>query len=189
MRLANHISFLLAAVLVIPAGLLASQQPCQTSGPGALSNTGDSLSETTRLLSDVSARSFWVMDESDMPVIHSRYGDIDWASVSDNLVAIRHEVNAMGKDLSRLQELRAAALPWQQHEIDRITPRLQDLAAKAEAAIETVRSNEHSLWATSFPDDMTAVYEDAARIRRSVVREIQEAKSQQQLGPTSASGS
>jgi hypothetical protein len=113
----------------------------------------------------------------------------DWVYVGDSLTAIRTDVNAMGKDLCRLEAIRRVALPWQQKEILRITPRLQDMAAQTGAAIKLLNNSQQSYWATNLPNDLTTIYNDAHQVHRSVIREIQEARTQRQLGPATTSGS
>jgi hypothetical protein len=95
----------------------------------------------------------------------------------------------MGKDLCRLQAIRRVALPWQQREISRITPRLQDMATQTSAAIRLLNNSQQSYWSTNLPNDLDTVYNDALQVNRSVIREIQEARTHQQPGTTSTSGS
>jgi predicted nuclease with TOPRIM domain len=64
-----------------------------------------------------------------------------WESHADELNRIRDHINAIGKTLSRLQELRSSAAPWQQEAIDRITPLAQKLASSTTAAIEHLNKN------------------------------------------------
>jgi len=187
MRLSSCFSYVLAAVLVVPAGLMASQQPCQTSAPTALSKTWNFPKEATELLKDVRAKAYAVGSDAEGLASLSRFDDVSWERNSSHIERIRDEVNAMGKDLCRLQEIRPVALPWQQREIDRITPKLQDMATQTQNSIKLLNANEHTFWATNFPNDMAAIRTDATQIYRSVVREIQYAKLQHELGLTSRS--
>lgn len=188
MRLSSCITYVLAAVLVVPAGLMAAQQPCQGSGSAAMSKNWDFPGEATQLLSDVEAKSEDVIRQSDAQVLLREHMS-DWVYVGDSLSAIRADVNAMGKDLCRLQAIRRVALPWQQREISRITPRLQDMATQTSAAIRLLNNSQQSYWSTNLPNDLDTVYSDALRVNRSVIREIQEARTHQQPGTTSTSGS
>lgn len=187
MRLSNCFSYVLAAVLVVPAGLMASQQPCQTSAPTAQSKTWNFPKEATGLLKDVRTKAYAAELDAEGLASLSRFDDVSWERNSSHIERIRDDVNAMGKDLCRLQEIRPVALPWQQREIDRITPRLQDMATQTRNAIKLLNAHEHTFWATDFPDDMATISKDAKRVYRSVVREIESAKLQHELGLSSRS--
>jgi len=187
MRLSDCFSYLLAAVLVVPAGLMASQQPCQTSAPTALSKIWNFPKEATELLKEVRPKAYAAELDAEGLASLSRFNDVSWERNSGHIERIRDEVNAMGKDRCRLQEIRRVALPWQQREIDRITPRLKDMATQTQDAIRLLNTHEHTFWATKFPDDMAAIRTDATPIYRSIVREIQYAKLQHELGLTSKS--
>jgi len=187
MRLSKCFSYVLAAAMIVPAGLWASQQSCQTSAPTALSNTWNFPKEATELLNSVRYRAYAVQRDSEGLARLSRSEELDWEIYSDNLTSIRHDVNKMGKDLCRLQVIRRAALPWQQHEIDRITPSLKALATRTQAAIELLNSHQQTFWATNFPNDMADIHADATRIHKSVNREVEYAKVQSSSSTSSTS--
>jgi hypothetical protein len=187
MRLSKCLSYLLTAALIVPAGLWASQQPCQTSAPTALSKTWNFPKETTELLNSVRVKAYAVQRDSEGLARLSRYNQLDWAIYSDHLARIRNDVNKMGEDLCRLQVVRRAALPWQRHEIDRITPTLKALAARTQAAIELLSSHEQTFWATNFPTDLADIRADATQIHKSVANEVEYAKVQSSSGTSSTS--
>jgi hypothetical protein len=190
MRLSKYITYVLAALLVVPAGIMAAQQPSrQGSGSAAMSRTGNFPREASQLLSDVRAKSEDVAAKSDTQAIFNESYETNWFQVGDNLWDIRSDINAMGKDLYRLQAIRRMTDPWQRREISRITPKLQDMAAQTTAADNLLNNNQDSYWATNLPNDVETIHKDARQVHRSVVREIQEARTQQELGTTSTSGS
>jgi hypothetical protein len=187
MRLSNCVSYVLAAALIVPAGLWASQQPCQASAPTALSKTWNFPKEATDLLNSVRFRADAAQRDSEGLARLSRYDQLDWEIYSNHLARIRNDVNKMGENLCRLQVIRRAALPWQQHEIDRITPTLKALAARTQAAIRLLDSHEQTLWATNFPNDMADIRADATQIHKSVASEVEYAKVQSSSGTSSTS--
>jgi hypothetical protein len=52
------------------------------------------------------------------------------------LELIKERINTIGKTLTRLQNLRSSASPWQREAIDRILPVAKKLASNTTAAIE-----------------------------------------------------
>jgi len=54
---------------------------------------------------------------------------------------IKERINAIGKTISKLQNLRSSASPWQREAIDRIMPVAKKLASNTTAAIEHLNKN------------------------------------------------
>lgn len=74
-------------------------------------------------------------------------------------------INSMGRDLSKLQGLRADALPWQQAVIDQLNPMLTSLAVNTTEAIEHLSENRNRLYLQEYGDAVgnMAAYADQAR--------------------------
>lgn len=60
------------------------------------------------------------------------------------LMQARELINAKGRTLLRLNELRSEALPWQSQAIDRLKPMLVDLAAHTTEAIDLLNQSSNN---------------------------------------------
>jgi hypothetical protein len=185
MRLSKCLSFLLTAALVVPAGLWASTQPCQTSAPTALSNTWNFPKEASELLNRIQVQAYAAKEDAEGLTTLTRFHQVSWQLESDHLARVKAHVNNMGKDLCRLQVIRRATLPWQQHEIDRITPMLKELAARTQVAIDQFKGHEQTYWATNLPTDWSEITAEASQLNNSVMRQVEYAKLH--TSPSSAS--
>ena len=188
MRVSNWKNGWLLVLMLIPAAVLGSEKPCPTVASTADSTTWNFPAEASRLLSDVRLRVYDVdrQAEGQSRLASSEFDQLTWQYFADHLAPITNDVNAMGRDLCRLQQIRQAALPWQQREIDRITPMLKDLAGRTEKAIGLLQTHELSFWATNFPKDMAVIRTDADQLHNSVVSELNYAKAESPTNPTSA---
>jgi len=91
--------------------------------------------EVSKLLEDVKMQAADLQRDSDELESFTR-SDTSWQSHADELELIKERINTIGKTLSRLQNLRSSASPWQREAIDRIMPVAKKLAANTTAAIE-----------------------------------------------------
>jgi len=73
--------------------------------------------------------------------------------------ATSRQLNAAGRQLTRLNENRALASPWQEQAIDEITPLLPELAANTTAVIEHLDANKTRLHTAEYKEYLTANYE------------------------------
>jgi hypothetical protein len=187
MRLSNCVSYVLAAALLLPAGLLAADHNCTSGAPTPESYTHDFAKEADQLLTRVQHQAYRVRTDADGMANSSRFDELDWQTNADQLNNIKRHVDAMGKTLCRLDQIRSAVLPWQRKEIDRITPALVELADTTTSAIKTLSTHQQTFWATNFPNQMADIYKDANRIQNNVNLESLYAKSS--TGPSSSSSS
>ena len=91
--------------------------------------------EVSKLLEDVKMQAADLQHDSDELESFTR-SDASWQSHADELELIKERINTIGKTLSRLQNLRSSASPWQREAIDRIMPVAKKLASNTTAAIE-----------------------------------------------------
>jgi hypothetical protein len=154
---------------LVPAALMAV--PRGSAMNSALSSrTGDASREATVLLNQIEHRAREIRNAIDPLNLRVRYNQVDVDTQSEVLNEVREHVNAMGRDLKRLEELRDSARPWQKQEIDRITPVATALAKDTESAIRLFDRSLSHAWATALPDEYAAVDHDARRIAQSVSR-------------------
>ena len=64
-----------------------------------------------------------------------------WQGHAEELDRIKERINTIGKTISKLQNLRSSASPWQREAIDRIMPVAKKLASNTTAAIEHLNKN------------------------------------------------
>ena len=91
-------------------------------------------------------------------------GHLSWQSHAGQLVRIKENINSMGEDAKRLQELRPAAAPWQQQAIDRIVPLLTEMASLTESAIEYLNAEPNKLHTPEYTEYLKEKAELAAEL-------------------------
>jgi hypothetical protein len=78
--------------------------------------------------------------DSDTLESYTRSG-VSWPTHAEELNQMKDRINTIGKTISKLQNLRSSASPWQQEAIDRIIPVAEKLASNTTAAIEHLNKN------------------------------------------------
>jgi hypothetical protein len=117
----SMIAFLVAVLLIAPAGIYAAPQ--------------EDNKEVTKLLEDIKSQAYDLKRDSDELEAYAR-SDVSWESHATQLEMMKERINTIGKTIARLQGLRSSASPWQQEAIDRIVPVAQKLASNTSAAID-----------------------------------------------------
>jgi len=90
--------------------------------------------EVSQLLEDIKGQAADLQRDSDELESFTR-SDMSWQSHAEELDRIKERINAIGKTISKLQNLRSSASPWQREAIDRIMPVAKKLASNTTAAI------------------------------------------------------
>ena len=103
-----------------------------------------SQKEVSQLLEQTKAAAAQL--ERDALVLESfTRGHLSWQSHAGQLTRIKENINSMGEDAKRLQDLRPAAAPWQQQAIDRIIPLTKEIASLTESAIGHLSADPNRL--------------------------------------------
>ena len=114
--------------------------------------------EVSQLLSEAKAEAFELRHDAMHMETFTRHRRLSWKSHAAQLTLIKEHVNQTGKLLTKLQNLREAAAPWQQQAIDQIEPLLKQLAANTTAAIEHINATKSEIRPTSYNDYLVANY-------------------------------
>jgi hypothetical protein len=96
--------------------------------------------EVSQLLEDIKVQSADLQRDSETLESYTRSG-VSWQTHAEELNQMKDRINTIGKTISKLQNLRSSASPWQQEAIDRIIPVAEKLASNTSAAIEHLNKN------------------------------------------------
>jgi hypothetical protein len=96
--------------------------------------------EVSQLLEDIKVQSADLQRDSETLESYTRSG-VSWQTHAEELNQMKDRINTIGKTISKLQNLRSSASPWQQEAIDRIIPVAEKLASNTTAAIEHLNKN------------------------------------------------
>lgn len=140
------------------------------------SQVGYASPEGRELLNQIAERASAIRNTIGSLDSDTRFNKADSWTESSALNEVRYEVNLMGKDLRQLRDMQAQLAPWQQRELDRITPLAVALAGTTTDAIGAYNENIGRTWITQLPDDFTTMSSQADEIRTSVDESVKVAK-------------
>ena len=89
---------------------------------------------------------------------------MSWESHAGKLNQIKDHVNQAGKLLTKLNEAREGASPWQHQAIDRIYPLLKELDDNTEATINHFNDNRAHIHFPAYQDYAKAGYDLAKEL-------------------------
>jgi hypothetical protein len=102
----------------------------------------ESSQEIHQLLSQVRAEAITLERDSEELAAWTRAVRLSWTSHLEKLIKMKKHVNEAGQLLTRLNEARGTASPWQQQAIDRIYPLLKELADNTDRTINHLNANQ-----------------------------------------------
>ncbi len=191
-HLARGSTFLLAASLLLPAGLWAATTTCSPAAPTAASYTWDFPGEANQLFEQIRDDAARVSRSADELTEYSRTYQVDWQLQGEDLELAKESVNRMGANLCRLQSIQGAVLPWQQKAIGQMAPIIHSLVDNTQQAITLLNQNQDRLFATAYGQRIHSVFQESHAIRSAVDRTVQYAQLRNKLnqlgGNPTASG-
>jgi len=141
----SSLAFLLAAFLFVV-------RPALAGGPAKDSD------DVSKLLSQVKSEAIELQYDTSIMESFTR-SNLAWESHSGKISQIKEHVNNLGKTLTKLNDARNTASPWQEQAIDRITPLMKDLAENVSATIRRLDENKNHLQNPEYKDYLLANHE------------------------------
>lgn len=120
----------------------------------AAGNVADS-DQVTQLLLDAKGQAFQLSMDASTMESYTR-SNLGWETHSDAIARIKDDVNAAGRTLTKLDNARYAASPWQTTAIDRITPLLKEIASNTTTVIKYIGANPRRLTNGDYKDYIEA---------------------------------
>lgn len=124
--------------------------------------------EASGLLKQIRSLSIQLTEDTHFLELASQRNQLDWRNHAWRLNQIRGDVNTMGENLQRLEEIQNMIAPWQQKAVERIAPNAVALAAHTEEAIAHLNARQSNMWAAPYTDHVSTMSEHAQEIRSSV---------------------
>jgi len=89
-------------------------------------------------------------------------------SHSWRLMAIRDDVNKMGREIETLEAERDSLPKWEQQASDKTLPLLKEAAASTQSAIEYLTENPEQLWTPSYRGYADTIFRDSDQIAKTL---------------------
>lgn len=115
--------------------------------------------------------------------IQVQENELAWQDQSSMLSSAKADINKMGNDLVRLDEMKNKLEPWQQSLIGKVTPRVHELVYQADAAIEQVNKyhSKTHLALLQYPNNINMIYKNANEMAGTIGTVTQYAHAEQRV--------
>lgn len=138
------------------------------------------VQEASNLLGQVHSLSRYL--KSHTATLESFYhSNLSWRSHAHALDEIRDGIGSAGGLLGRLLQIRDEVEPWQRHAIDRISPTLENLAIRTEAALLHLEANRDRPFVPDYQENVSAIAKGASEMHESLGAYLAYAAGQQRL--------
>jgi hypothetical protein len=104
-----------------------------------------------------------------------------WQSHAFYLDGVKGHINAVGERITELQQIRHAALPWQQQAIDEVTAHAAQVAASTQAAIVHLGENQNRLFVPEYRDHLTTIASSSGDMKETVDKFLDYERTQQKF--------
>jgi len=109
--------------------------------PAARAGETHDSEQVSKLLSEAKTLAFQVKEDAIAMEGFTRM-DVAWETHAAAINRIRGDVNALGKQVAKLQAAAEGAAPWQKTAINRIVPFLDELDGYTSAVIEQIKGDQ-----------------------------------------------
>ena len=153
-------SCLVATMIAMPAALTADANK-STPDPVTVRDVADHLAAF-----EVQAAA--VSRDSDHLLTLTRNHKTSWQSHAYGLNNLRHDINSLGRMLSKLEQSKPQATEAQQLAIDSARPHLVILASKTTEALDLLRAGRSNLWQTQYKETVADLSKQAHILYQTV---------------------
>jgi chromosome segregation ATPase len=133
----------------------------------------DAASDGKESLSELQATAATVETDADELRSFISYARLNPESHLDRLMALKSEVNKMGREIGALEAERDSLPSWEQQAIDKILPLARETAANTQDAILFFNENRNYLWAAEYRDDADHIQQDSEKIAKTLKNYLQ----------------
>jgi hypothetical protein len=141
---------------------------CACGKVSAASYTWDFKGEANQIFQDIQSDADSALYHADKVQSFAQDSQISWQSHSEQLDALRQDVNDMSSRLCRLEQIRRVTDPWQQREIDRIATTVRLMIDNTADAIVFGNAHQNTLWLPKYQKYADNLYNEARTLSKSV---------------------
>lgn len=158
------VGFALFIGLLMPVGMLFSKESAPATGLTSDTARWYDVDEASNLLN--SMQDLAVKARMAAAPIRTDEIDLAWQGQASMLNRARSNVNRMGDDLLRLDEISSRLEPWQQSLVHKITPHVHEMVYQLDAAIHTLNKYHMAdrLALTQYPRNIAAFCKNSGRL-------------------------
>jgi hypothetical protein len=118
----------------------------------------------SKLLAEAKTEAYAISVDAGMLESYTREPTLSWVSHAMEITRMKNDINATGKTVAALNDLKSKAAPWQATAIDRIIPFLKEIASNTTSAIEYLNKNQSRLNAKEYQDYIEANADTATEL-------------------------
>ena len=122
------------------------------------------VEEASNLLNQMQNRAFRVRKE--VARLQVQEIQLVWQAQAAKLARTKRDIDVIGRDLVRLDQIKGKLDPWQKNLLNTITPELHEMVYQADEAIHTgdARENRYTLAMTQYPLNIGMIYRNANKM-------------------------
>jgi DNA repair exonuclease SbcCD ATPase subunit len=184
-NLARTIESIVLVSLLMPVGMLLATETYQP--PAVTSSTANwyDVEQASNLLNEMQTRALHVRKE--VARLQVQEIELGWQAQAARLVRAKNDINTIGNDMVRLDQMRSKLEPWQQSLINKTTPALHEMVYQTDAAINRLNAHQSRtiLSLTQYPKNINQIYRNATQMANTFQTVTQYAHAEEKMAELS----
>jgi hypothetical protein len=178
----NRMFLAFAAITLLGTGSVFASSPAPSPGGQEADDVAYLSGRVSMLLGEIKKEAAELTLHANMLEVFAR--NPQQYSLSSHyfyLNEVKGHINAVGKRTAELQQIRHAALPWQQQAITEVTSHAVQVAASTQAAIVYLNENKGRHFVPEYRDDLTTIADRSTGLKNTVGKFLEYEKAQQKV--------
>ena len=175
------IETMMLALLIMPAGMLLATETYRP--PAVTSSTANwyDTEEASNLLNQMQPLALKVRRE--VARLQVQEIELGWQAQSQRLALAKSDINTMGDDLVRLDQMKKGLEPWQKSLVNKVTPEIHEMVYQTDAALTTLSDHENrdELALSQYPQNINMIYKSANQMAGTIGTVTQYAHAEEQM--------
>lgn len=163
----------------MPCGVLLADESNQPAATTSNSANWYDVEQAANLFNSMNTRARQVRKEFG-PLQVQGY-EINWRDHAERLGRVKNHVNAIGKDLKSLDQMKGRLEPWQQRLVAGITPNAREMANQTEQALNKLAGHQDRdrRRLMQYPNNIDQIYQNANQMANIIENLTQAAHGEQ----------
>lgn len=180
-NLVRTIGTLLLLGLVMSAGMLLAETTNQP--PAVTSNSANwyDVEQASRMLNRMQTLSLKVRKE--VARIQVQDWQLYWSDQADRLSQAKADINEIGVDLAKLDQMKSRIEPWQQNLLEKVTPQVHEMVYSMDVALKTIKAHHdrYRLMLSEYPQNINIIYKNANQMAGTIGTVTQYAHAEERM--------
>jgi hypothetical protein len=187
-KIARIVGFAVFITIIMPSGMLFGVELGRASDLGSRAANPVETGDAGRLLNRM--RSLALRARRQVGPLQVQELELGWQDQAFNLGSAKWDINKIGADLARLEQMKKGLEPWQQRLVAEVTPAAHEMVYQMDEALAEIKADQSRtvLAMTPYPQNINMIHQQASQMAHTIRTFTQYAHAKQRLAALERQG-